>query len=41
MERGYVDRWVTVFMQGGGKPSFLGEIWYAEADQITGPWVRQ
>jgi len=38
MERGYVDRWVTVFMQGGGKPSFLGEIWYAEADQITGPW---
>jgi hypothetical protein len=21
-----------------GQPSFLGEIWYAEAPQITGPW---
>lgn len=31
-------RWVTVFMQKGGKPSFLGEVWYAEADQPTGPW---
>lgn len=31
-------RWVTVFMQRGGKPSNLGEIWYAEADQPTGPW---
>lgn len=31
-------RWVTVFMQKGGKPSFLGELWYAEADQPTGPW---
>jgi hypothetical protein len=31
-------RWVTVFMQKGGKPSSLGELWYAEADQPTGPW---
>jgi hypothetical protein len=31
-------RWVTVFMQRGGKPSSLGELWYAEADQATGPW---
>ncbi len=31
-------RWVTVFMQHFGKPSGLGEIWYAEADQPTGPW---
>ncbi len=32
------QRWVTVFMQRHGKPSALGEIWYAEADQPTGPW---
>jgi hypothetical protein len=31
-------RWVAVFTQHGGKPSFLGEVWYAEADQPTGPW---
>lgn len=31
-------RWVAVFMQRGGKPSHLGEVWYAEADQPTGPW---
>ena len=24
-------RWVTVFMQRFGKPSALGELWYAEA----------
>jgi hypothetical protein len=31
-------RWVTVFMQAGGKPSGLGELWYSEADKPTGPW---
>ena len=31
-------RWVTVFMQAFGKPSVLGELWYAEADAPTGPW---
>ena len=31
-------RWVTIFMQAGGKPSGFGEIWYAEADAPTGPW---
>ncbi len=31
-------RWVTVFMQAFGKPSALGELWYAEADAPTGPW---
>lgn len=31
-------RWVTVFMQGFGKPSVFGELWYAEADSPTGPW---
>lgn len=31
-------RWVTVFLQNFGKPSVFGELWYAEADQPTGPW---
>lgn len=31
-------RWVTVFMQGFGKPSVFGELWYAEADAPEGPW---
>jgi hypothetical protein len=31
-------RWVTIFTQKFGKPSALGEIWYAEADIPTGPW---
>jgi hypothetical protein len=31
-------RWVTVFVQTFGKPSWLGEVWYAEADSPTGPW---
>lgn len=31
-------RWVTVFVQTFGKPSWLGELWYAEADSPYGPW---
>jgi hypothetical protein len=31
-------RWVTVFTQNFGKPSMLGEIWYAEAKSPLGPW---
>jgi hypothetical protein len=31
-------RWVTVFQEVFGKPSFAGELWYAEADAPTGPW---
>jgi hypothetical protein len=34
----YRKRWVTVFTQFGGKPSHLGEIWYAEAESPLGPW---
>lgn len=33
-------RWVVVFCEQGGKPSPLGEIWYAEADSPFGPWGR-
>ena len=32
-------RWVAVFMEKFGKPSAFGELWYAEADAPTGPWV--
>lgn len=34
----YRTRWVTVFMEGFGKPSVFGELWYAEADAPIGPW---
>jgi hypothetical protein len=33
-------RWVLVAGQIGGKPSFLGEVWYAEAKHPTGPFAR-
>lgn len=36
----YRKRWVTVFMEHFGKPSVFGELWYAEADQPTGPWGK-
>lgn len=31
-------RWVTVFVEAFGKPSGLGEVWYAEAISPLGPW---
>lgn len=31
-------RWTMVATEIGGKPSHLGEVWYAEADEPTGPW---
>lgn len=31
-------KWITIFTQNGGKPSMLGEIWFAEAESPTGPW---
>lgn len=34
----YRKRWVTVFTQHFGEPSFLGELWYAEADTLFGKW---
>jgi hypothetical protein len=34
----YRKKWVVVFTQMGGKPSVLGEIWYAEAASPMGPW---
>lgn len=31
-------RWIALVNEAFGKPSFLGELWYAEADAPTGPW---
>ncbi len=37
----YRQKWILIGNQANraGKPSFLGEIWYAEAGAITGPWT--
>jgi len=32
-------RWIMILCQAGGT-SYLGEIWYAEADAPEGPWLR-
>ena len=34
----YRKRWTLLFVEQYGKPSMLGEVWYAEADELTGPW---
>ena len=30
--------WVAVFTQLGGESSYIGELWYAEAEAPEGPW---
>jgi len=32
-------RWVAIFVEAGGDSSYLGEVWYAEADTPVGPWA--
>lgn len=34
------QRWIMIAHQAGGKPSNLGEVWYAEATAPTGPWSK-
>jgi hypothetical protein len=34
----YRKRWVMIAIEAYAKPSALGEVWYAEADEPTGPW---
>lgn len=36
----YRKRWVLLAGQIGGKSSFLGEVWYAESRQPTGPFLQ-
>jgi len=35
----YHKRWILITTQVYGKVSYLGEIWYAEADTPVGPWL--
>ena len=35
----YRQRWVMITVESHGSTSFLGEVWYAEADTPLGPWV--
>jgi hypothetical protein len=34
----YRNKWIMIAVQTFGGPSMLGEVWFAEADSITGPW---
>lgn len=34
----YRKRWVMIALEVGGESSFLGEVYYAEAERLTGPW---
>ena len=36
----YRNKWVLVAGQIGGKSSYLGEVWYAEAEAPTGPFKQ-
>ncbi len=38
---GFRQRWILIGneINASGKPSTLGEVWYAEAADITGPWL--
>jgi len=35
----YRQRWILIAGQAGGRESFLGEVWYAEAAEPTGPFA--
>ena len=35
----YRKRWIMISGQAGGASSYLGELWFAEADTPVGPWV--
>jgi len=35
----YRQRWIGILVQQFGESSFLGEVWYAEADTPVGPWA--
>ncbi|MEJ5258752.1 MAG: hypothetical protein WHS88_01010 [Anaerohalosphaeraceae bacterium] len=34
----YRRKWILIAVQQGGDSSYLGEVWYAEADTPVGPW---
>jgi len=34
------DKWIMIAVQAYGAESFLGEVWYSEADAPHGPWDK-
>jgi hypothetical protein len=36
----YRQKWIAIMLQGGAKSSMLGEVFYGEAPEPTGPWKR-
>ncbi len=34
----YRKKWILIAVQKYGESSYLGEVWYSEADNVTGPW---
>ncbi len=34
------QRWVMIGLQNRGEQSLLGEVWYAEAESVSGPWKK-
>ncbi|MEW6746022.1 MAG: hypothetical protein AB1486_25055 [Planctomycetota bacterium] len=34
------QRWILIAVELGGDESFLGEVWYVEAQRIEGPWGK-
>jgi hypothetical protein len=36
----HLKQWILIGCQAGGSSSYLGEIWFARADALTGPWSR-
>lgn len=35
----YRKKWIMIGVQAGGKSSYLGEVWFSEADSPFGPWL--
>jgi hypothetical protein len=35
----YRNRWVMIGLEVGGESSYLGEVYYSEADNLSGPWA--
>jgi hypothetical protein len=36
----YRGRYFMIILQSHGDPSYLGEVWYAEAEKLEGPWRK-
>ena len=36
----YRKKFISIISENGGGPSFLGEVWYAEANSPAGPWHK-